>query len=1154
MSSIQIAGMLFDDDEDKSHSSNNNKPLNNNASHQKRRTLDSFIDDKTKKEIDQKSKLFLEGGIAMAMRSKSLNSRNSTHSGFNNNNNRTFKGGRTEFNKNPTPPSMINKDRDSTSAPPAISKRRLNSLSSSSTTASTTTSSTHSDSNEEEDSNNFSALINQDLFIQEDIETCMQNKLCPILISTLTKSMNLKHLTKIQSRAMNPILSKSNVLMKSETGSGKTLAYLIPMIQMLYQHSLEQKITREDGTFAIIMAPTRELCLQVDKVLKKITCNLPYLVCGGIMGGEKRKSEKERLRKGITILVATPGRLEDHLKSTQSFKCDQLKYLILDEADILLDFGFEQKVKNIYNMIVERKFNSLNQTSSQTTREDISNSIQKILVSATLHSKIQTLAQNIDIMNALYVGYGSNGEFIEKSYNLLTDKLPSNVFTIPAHLTQYYMIVPSQFRLVMLAGFLREKTTETNFENDSLGSSNDHAATPSGKIIVFLSCCDSVEFHYHFFTYFQTRYKFMREYVTNTFKKKKHQSGSSDQGITTNHTQHVDAISNTETTQYRQAVKYENGEPLIRVPIFKLHGDIDQKERTLIYKQFSESKEGILFCTDVAARGLDLPSVKWIVQYDPPGNPKEYLHRIGRTARMGVQGNAIMFLHPHEELYKKLLEKYKLKIHEMKGEKCLESIILSFRRKSLRDPIEAASWLQNIFEEEMSKAGKENTEIYSLAVNSYFSYIKYYSTHGSDVKYIFHPNNLHLGHLAKSFALKDSPSKIKQRQLTLGVKPLSVKKQELEKVYSMKDQLPKREFLKRLKDVKGSSSIKSNTDKKRKRLSDEEASEEEMENHDEKGYESFSDEEVSEEEENHHHDSIMDLKDDHTPMESSSQRQGTSKIKVRRGMNTASMATTTATTSTTTSETVVVESRPSNPSRTGKSFIGISFGKPVNSDGTEANGSINAWSFKSESESHEPAHVGASNSGSSNSNSSNGGSSNSNNNDTTTSSSTNSKKTIPTRLAMTSTLTPLQLRQSELKKKKLTPNERMKLYRDYEKGKIQPSRPKIVIPEGLRKNQKHKNKSLESSSNELGGVSFDESRVIHKPLSEYSQLLSRYATEGDGTARMMMNSMSEFDSSVAANNHVGRIHSTTTQDQRRGGSFFQKNKGGASFQKKKRKF
>ncbi|EFC50369.1 predicted protein, partial [Naegleria gruberi] len=544
----------------------------------------------------------------------------------------------------------------------------------------------------------FSAVINNDLFCPEPLSS-FSTQLSPIVISTLTNQMGIERLTKIQTRALSPILGKSNVLMKSETGSGKTLAYLIPLIEMLYRQSLEKKISRDDGTFAIILAPTRELCVQVDKVLKKITSSLNFMVCGGIMGGEKRKSEKERLRKGVNILVATPGRLEDHLRSTQSFKCDKVKYLILDEADILLDFGFEERVKNIYQMLIQRKLQNPLISQNQ-TEKTLSESIQKVLVSATLHSKIQTLAQQIDVVNALYIGHGSDGEFIEKVFNLITDKLPSNIFTIPAHLTQYAIIVPPQFRLVMLAGFLRSKTMSESLEQEP------------GKIIVFLSCCDSVEFHYNFFKYFQSKFKFIKEV------------------------------------------------PLIHVPLFKLHGDIEQKERTNIFKQFSDAKEGVLFCTDVAARGLDLPCVKWIVQYDPPGNPKEYLHRIGRTARMGVKGHAVMFLHPHEELYKKLLEKYKLTIHEIKGETCLESIILSFRRKSMRDPIEAAAWLQNIFEQELVNSGKENTELYSLAVNAYFSYIKYYSTHGGDVKYIFHLNNLHLGHLAKSFALKDSPSKI----------------------------------------------------------------------------------------------------------------------------------------------------------------------------------------------------------------------------------------------------------------------------------------------------------------------------------------------------------------------------------------------------------
>jgi ATP-dependent RNA helicase DDX31/DBP7 len=105
--------------------------------------------------------------------------------------------------------------------------------------------------------------------------------------------------------------------MKSETGSGKTLAYLVPLIEYLSVKSLtEEKISRENGTYCIIFSPTRELCLQIEIELKKLTKLFNYIVCGAITGGENPKKEKARMRKGLNVIICTPGRFLYHLQNT----------------------------------------------------------------------------------------------------------------------------------------------------------------------------------------------------------------------------------------------------------------------------------------------------------------------------------------------------------------------------------------------------------------------------------------------------------------------------------------------------------------------------------------------------------------------------------------------------------------------------------------------------------------------------------------------------------------------------------------------------------------------------------------------------------------------------------------------------------------------
>jgi ATP-dependent RNA helicase DDX31/DBP7 len=108
--------------------------------------------------------------------------------------------------------------------------------------------------------------------------------------------------------------------------------------------NLTPQIQRSNGTFALIIAPTRELSQQITDVLSKLTQACIWIVGGSISGGEKRKSEKARLRKGIVIVVSTPGRLLDHLKTTEAFELRNLRWLVLDEADRLLDMGKNFKI------------------------------------------------------------------------------------------------------------------------------------------------------------------------------------------------------------------------------------------------------------------------------------------------------------------------------------------------------------------------------------------------------------------------------------------------------------------------------------------------------------------------------------------------------------------------------------------------------------------------------------------------------------------------------------------------------------------------------------------------------------------------------------------------------------------------------------------
>ena len=125
-----------------------------------------------------------------------------------------------------------------------------------------------------------------------------------------------------------------NMLIKSQTG---TIAYLLPILHDLI--SLRPQIRRSDGCRALVIAPTRELCTQIGEVLHKLTQCCVWVVGGCTTGGERRKSEKSRLRKGVSVLVGNPGRLLDHLSSTEAFHLTGLRWVVLDEVDRMLDMG-----------------------------------------------------------------------------------------------------------------------------------------------------------------------------------------------------------------------------------------------------------------------------------------------------------------------------------------------------------------------------------------------------------------------------------------------------------------------------------------------------------------------------------------------------------------------------------------------------------------------------------------------------------------------------------------------------------------------------------------------------------------------------------------------------------------------------------------------
>ena len=270
--------------------------------------------------------------------------------------------------------------------------------------------------------------------------------------------------------------------------------------------------------------------------------------------------------------------------------------------------------------------------------------------------------------------------------------------TTPDNLQQTFVIVPAKLRLIILAGFLLWKCRFSK----------------PRKLLIFMNTQDMIDFHRDLF-----------EHVLN-------------------------GINEDESSQGRKPLQ-----------LLKLHGSMEQKERLRILGEVKKSTDCVLFCTDVAARGLDLPQVDWIVQYNPPTTVADYVHRVGRTARIGAKGSSLIFTLPSEAHFIKELEESNMNMLQLKAERVLEKLHANAEvsGKTGRYPNtmeEAATDLQMKFETAIS----QDTVLHQSASQAYVSYVRSYASYPRDVRHIFSFKALHLGHIAKSFGLRDPPSQI----------------------------------------------------------------------------------------------------------------------------------------------------------------------------------------------------------------------------------------------------------------------------------------------------------------------------------------------------------------------------------------------------------
>ncbi|KAJ5476612.1 hypothetical protein N7475_002341 [Penicillium sp. IBT 31633x] len=493
------------------------------------------------------------------------------------------------------------------------------------------------DAKEDSDAEDAAAVNGTDLPTMEDVRLPQTEgelqKFTELNLSEKTmkgiEDMGFTTMTEIQQRTVPPLLAGRDVLGAAKTGSGKTLAFLLPAIEML--HALRFK--PRNGTGVLVVSPTRELALQIFGVARELMAHHSQTY-GIVIGGANRRAEAEKLMKGVNLLIATPGRLLDHLQNTQGFIFKNLKTLVIDEADRILEVGFEDEMRQIVRILPKEER-------------------QTMLFSATQTTKVEDLARISLRPGPLYINVDHRKEH-----------------STVAGLEQGYVVCEADKRFLLLFSFLKRNLKK--------------------KIIVFFSSCNCVKYHAELLNY-------------------------------------------------------------IDLPVLELHGKQKQQKRTNTFFEFCNAKQGTLICTDVAARGLDIPAVDWIIQFDPPDDPRDYIHRVGRTARgKEGKGRSLMFLQPSEVGFLKHLKEARVPVVEFEF---------------------PSSKIVNV-QSQLEKLIGQNYYLNKSAKDGYRSYLQAYASHS--LRTVFDVNKLDLVKVAKGFGFNTPP----RIDIQLGASLSRDKKQE----------------------------------------------------------------------------------------------------------------------------------------------------------------------------------------------------------------------------------------------------------------------------------------------------------------------------------------------------------------------------------------
>ena len=362
-------------------------------------------------------------------------------------------------------------------------------------------------------------FFDTETIIPNEVESFDELGLSHSVIRALNK-MNFESPTPVQSKTIPIALQGKDICASAVTGSGKTAAFLIPAVERVLRSDTK---STENMTRAVVLSPTRELAAQTFSVLSQIIQYTPLTALLLTGGTTNPREEEERLLDKPDFLIATPGRLVDHLKNCEGFDLEDVIVFVLDEADRLLQEGFQSQIEEIHNHIPE--------------------TAQSILVTATMNSPVTRLAEMA----------------LKHPVRVALD----DVFKVAKTLKQEFIRCTNETRDATLVAVCSRICTE--------------------KTIIFANTKKTVHFLYTMFK-------------------------------------------------------------VLGMPVVELQGNMSQLRRYEAHSSFTAGKAEYLIATDVAARGLDIKGIKNVINYNMPKTMTQYVHRVGRTARIGTEGRTIAFI------------------------------------------------------------------------------------------------------------------------------------------------------------------------------------------------------------------------------------------------------------------------------------------------------------------------------------------------------------------------------------------------------------------------------------------------------------------------------------------------------------------------------